>query len=525
MNQMDTQLLDKEVLCILDTRQIQKFMFRSNSYVDTLGGSDLMTHILDDGISFALRAIDPPLNEGEYDLSLDPDAAIPYFEDGDVLFQLMICAAGNAMFLARSGRLAQKIIRKISRYYLDHAYSLNLAAAAVEKTDDLGHDVFELYRKLNNVKTSAVVSNPLGALPVVIRESGTGEPVIGRDASHGDCISRSSFLRRREAERRESVVEFDALSATRGADGRRYRAVLHVDGNNVGITLGRLLQNTQDYQKGIRTRRRINGNLKSQFARIMKDTVAQLREYQAALHPQSRDFSHDFQIIHASGDDINCMCRADLAFPFVSFFYDNLRSAYLGEIDGRRVPLYCCTGICFAAEGTRFHAAFRMAQDCCDSAKASAKQERNLREGLACSWLDFMLCDSDRFQSLDLLRERSYVTEGNVKLILGPYCLDETAKEQPCAYGAFLRRMDALQRLEQRYGRRSLDRLRDAYLLGEFEFRDRLHRLKEQGTDLEALLGPPFYRDGDGGIRAAWYDALNAMRFMPYPRSDREGAL
>jgi hypothetical protein len=142
---MDKQLMDKEVLCILDTRQIQKFMFRSNAYVDTLGGSDLMTHILDDGIRFALDHIDPPLSEGEYDLTLDEDVPIPFFENKGLLFQLMTNAAGNAMFLARSGRLAQKIIRKISRYYLEHGYSLNLAAAAVEKSDNFGHDIFELY--------------------------------------------------------------------------------------------------------------------------------------------------------------------------------------------------------------------------------------------------------------------------------------------------------------------------------------------------------------------------------------------
>ena len=111
---MDKQLMDREVLCILDTRQFQKFMFRSNSYVDTLGGSDLITHILDDGIRFALCHIDPPLKEREYDLSQEPDAPIPYFEEEGVLFQLMICTAGNAIFLARSGALAQKIIRKIS---------------------------------------------------------------------------------------------------------------------------------------------------------------------------------------------------------------------------------------------------------------------------------------------------------------------------------------------------------------------------------------------------------------------------
>ncbi len=110
---MDKELMGKEVLGILDTRQIQRFMFRSNSYVDTLGGSDLMVHILPDGILHALHSVNPPLQETEYDLCQDPDAPIRYFEDERVLFQVIICTAGNALFIARTGKLAQMLIRKL----------------------------------------------------------------------------------------------------------------------------------------------------------------------------------------------------------------------------------------------------------------------------------------------------------------------------------------------------------------------------------------------------------------------------
>ena len=122
---MDGHLMDKEVLCILDTRQIQRFMFRANSYVDTCGGSDLILHILGDAIRFALHHINTPLSEGEYDLANEADAPLPYFEDPNVQFQQIINTSGNAIFVARTGALAQKVIRKISRYYLDHGYSLN----------------------------------------------------------------------------------------------------------------------------------------------------------------------------------------------------------------------------------------------------------------------------------------------------------------------------------------------------------------------------------------------------------------
>lgn len=66
---MEERLMDREVLCILDTRRIQRFMFRSNTMVDTVGASDLMTHILDDAIAYALRSVDPPVSDRQADLT------------------------------------------------------------------------------------------------------------------------------------------------------------------------------------------------------------------------------------------------------------------------------------------------------------------------------------------------------------------------------------------------------------------------------------------------------------------------
>ena len=123
---MDQDLMGKEVLCILDTRQIQSFMFRSNSYVDTLGGSDLMVHILEDGIRNALHSVNPPLQETQYDLSMDPDAPIPYFEekyDPDEEQWVRFLKAGQ-VFLAyfslekdaqRAGKRLKDALLRISR--------------------------------------------------------------------------------------------------------------------------------------------------------------------------------------------------------------------------------------------------------------------------------------------------------------------------------------------------------------------------------------------------------------------------
>ena len=312
---MESYLLNKEVLCILDTRQIQRFMFRSNTYMDTVGGSDLIKHILDDAIFFALHHIDPPLNEDEYDISADPDETIPYFRSDRILFQLIICTAGNALFIVRSGELCRKIIRKVSRYYLDNAYSLNIAAAVTEKTDDFGNDIFRLYRKLNEVKASCDISEPLGTLAVVMKERNTGEPVIGIAEGSGDTYSVSSSIRRKEAQRRDAVVDMKQISVSVTSEGREYVAAIHADGNNLGITIGRILQQTPDYELGIRRRRQINRSIEENFARTMAGAMQQLEAYYHAHCKNGSDLAHSFSPRRRAANPVSGLPEAGFFLP------------------------------------------------------------------------------------------------------------------------------------------------------------------------------------------------------------------
>ena len=507
---MDAFLKDREVLCLLDTRQIQRFMFRSNTMLDTLGGSDLMIHILPDAIRYALTHIDPPLAEGDYDINTDPDAEIPYFTNEKTQFQLLNCAAGNAMFVARTGALAQKIVRKISRYYLDHAYCLNLAASIVEKTGNFGSDIFNLYRNLNAIKASSDSFEPLGALPVVDREKKTGEPVIGIDETRGDPISQASRIRRQEAKLRGEVITFQQLGTTRAFDGNEYRAVIHADGNNLGITIGRIMQETADYETATRFRREINRMIEEKFARIVSDTIHDLETHYQE-HFGGKDFSHQFQIIHQAGDDINIDCNANLAFPFVQFFFQNLKGTFIWKTEEMEVPLYCCAGIAFVQRDTDFHAAFELAEECCDSAKKAAKKKENLQNGLAGNWIDFQVLDNPYSQELDMLRQRFYTTGEQVSLLLRPYSLGQQDADKPYAYNALIKRIRALQQYPMTAAQRKV--MRQSYMLGTERFGTWCLHLYREKPELTKMLGAPIWRDSEGGKHATWFDAEELLDF------------
>ena len=514
---MERELLDKEVLCILDTRQIQRYMFRSNTFLDTVGGSDLLVHILDDAIRDAMQSIDTPLSKEEYALSQEPDvSAIPYFTSEKVKFQLIICTAGNALAIVRTGALCQKIIRKISRYYLDHGYSLNITAAVVEKTDNLGNDIFNLYRKLNNIKAASDISDPLEALPVIMRERHTGDPVVAFDKESGDYVSRASVIRRIEAKKRKQLFDIKDIRTTQTRDKTSYLAYIHADGNNIGISIGRILQETPDYIEGIITRRLINRNIEQAYRKVMDRTVEGLLDYYLNRGGAEKDFSREFQLIHRAGDDINIVCNAGLAFVFLDLFYDNLEGVNIWDKDEIYIPLYVCMGISFVSPESSFHAAFNLAQECCESAKTAAKKEWNLHDGMAGSWIDFQICDNPNVQDLDMLRERSYHTPEGIDLMLRPYSKDRADRGRTFSFDALADRVSVLRQL--RLSDRQTNELRQSYTMGRVDYTLWIRKMKEKGFNLTELLGEPLFTDPEKGLHAVWFDAVEILDLMPAQR-------
>ncbi len=506
---MEERLMDKEVLCLLDTRQIQRFIFRGNTYIDTLGGSDLIVHVPDDAVRYALQHTDPPLSEDEYDLSMDPDAPIPYFTSKKIQFQMILCAAGNTLCIVRTGALCRQIIRKVSRYYLDHSYSLNLASAVTEKTDNLGEDVFRLYRNLYANKASCEISDPFGALPVTVRENNSGENAIGRDPKNGGYYSVSSAIRRQEALRRDCIVEMKDMNASVGGDGKKYLAVIHADGNNLGISIGRILQNTRGYEEGIRARRKINRNITTVIRKTLDRTLSHLREAYADRWTDERDFQHSFYIVLQGGDDINCICSADLAMPFLKLFFQNLRGSFLWESEEMKFPLYACAGVAFVTPETGFHRAFHLAEECCESAKTTAKLECNLRDGFAGSWIDYQIGEQGNIQELPMWRQHSYITNEGVNLLLRPYCVDPEADGQPYSFDALLARTEALRKASLSEEQKRM--LLQSYVMGRMEHRQWVASCRRGGLDLVRMLGQPLYEDEEGRLHAVWFDAAQLL--------------
>ncbi len=499
---MEARLKDKEVFCLIDTRQIQKFIFHANDFEAVIGASVFLKEVMMDALRYAVSHIDEPLAAEEYDLSYsDTEGRIPWFVDPKIKIQLIMYAAGNAMILFRTGELCEKIIHKVSRYHLDHCYCIDLAVSVVEKTDVFADDLNALYRRMDRIKTDFPTAHPLLPLPVTRVEKNTGEPAYRIDAA-GEAISKSTDIRRAAA---ADLGCARHIHGAKGPDGRTYRAAMHIDGNNMGMVIGQILRRFSDYEDAIRARRRIAVNIDNAFAGLVSESLSWLRSKYFDESVSDTEFAEYISITHFGGDDINIISEPHYAVPFMRHLMEHLDSYRIWDEPELQVGISVCGGIAFVMQDLSYVNAHGAADDCCSIAKKEAKREQNQIDGLAGNWFDFDFLDSDCPQSVERRRETENITAEGVHLSLEPYSFDEKQKDSPRYYKKLFDRVEALERLRlpERYYRL----LSESYALGKVEFELLIERIEEEGYPLRERLGEPMVTI-DSERYAVWYDAF-----------------
>ena len=162
------------VLAMYDVRGIQKFIFRTNKVKEIMGASRLVENIIYDTLKFALE------EEGVSERSVvswEDEEELVFLSDETVQAQVLFIGGGNAYILFRSRDLAVRVHKRMSRFILDHTYSLQLAAALVEKTDSYKRDYLNVQNQMAVNKAAMPFSGCLGTLPVVKMDDMTGYPI------------------------------------------------------------------------------------------------------------------------------------------------------------------------------------------------------------------------------------------------------------------------------------------------------------------------------------------------------------
>lgn len=401
---------------------IQSFIFQTNALKEIAGASELVEQICT--VQFAAVA---KIN----DLVNDTNA--------------IVTAAGNIKYVFESEDKCQEVVLLFPKQIMEFAPGITIIQAVVKINDGeiRKEHIEELERKLRAQRNKPFRPFDIGLMSFN-RARTTGLPSVEyKNNEHSDL----GVVRKRkaiESEEKDSprygrlITDFfgaaakinlalDLRNITK-SKGVSYSwlAVIHADGNNMGIALQKLGENTLD-KKG------------ADFINIFRDfskaldhstKTAAKKAYLEVMksNPIKSEDPLPFRPIVIGGDDLTVICRADIALEFSKHFliFFEVESKKNFEelpvkIDYLKQGLTACVGIAFIKESYPFHYGYHLAETLCNEAKKAAKEGLKSEE-LTPSCLMFHKVQASFVEDFKEIKERE-LKSGEIQFDFGPYYL------------------------------------------------------------------------------------------------------
>jgi hypothetical protein len=499
-------------LIIVDTAQIQPYVFGSNRLRENVGGSHLVAMATGD---WALQATQEtaPNNNISADNSLDPTKGIE--SDTDLQAEVIYTGGGNFVALFRDeNEEAGKFIRRLSEKVLTDAPGLQLVITQESfnwGSDLLSDKVKEAFKKLARKKRTRTLSAPLLGLGVTAMCQSTAMPAVemvkgigeepGRPAS-AEIIAKLKVATKSgphpsEADERlhrmvplkgdfDYPAQFEHLGGTKGEHS--YIAVVHADGDGMGsriIKIGEKYptqKENRDYINAIRefsiavekaAQAALRVTLDKLTAKIERDNGRKVIVHRNEGRVLARielcwdDKGHTWQLpfrpIVFGGDDLTFVCDGRLGLSFATEYMRQFTDK-TKDLPDKKGSLTASAGIAIVKSHYPFARAYSLAEDLSKSAKGYRKKTDG---GDAC--LDWHFARSGLSGEIKEIRKREYKAtwskngvqvEGS--LTLCPLTLEENKVEAQRSWNVVRNAIDVFQSEGWSERRNKLKTLRDA---------------------------------------------------------------
>ena len=244
------------LLAMYDVRGIQNYIFKTNKIKDIIGASNLVENIILEGLNAIIKN-DTDLLEKTCLTDWENDDSEAFLNDESIQMQVLFIGGGNAYVLYRNKDICTKLNRGLSKYILEHTYSLNLAVAVIDKTDNYNDDYKKINEKMLDIKSKMPQTKPMGAFPFMAIDHSTGYPLSSFDHVAQDYVSTETKLKRKCVKETEDANKIlDKMVTQKGENS--FLAVVHIDGNSMGNRIKEIMKDKKDYSVAIKTMRTIS---------------------------------------------------------------------------------------------------------------------------------------------------------------------------------------------------------------------------------------------------------------------------
>jgi hypothetical protein len=523
-------------LTLVDTTQIQPYIFGSNRLRENIGASHLVHCATTEWAVAAVQKVSQRTNilsDGTLDTTKHIEDAHANL-DAEVLY----AAGGNFAVLFKEEAHAKAFTQNLSRCVLTCAPNLQIVVVHEPfdwNSDRLSEVLKRALSKLAEYKRARPIASPLLGLGVTVMCRSTGLPATQvvhpvpsdpTDAYPASAEIVAKIQASEEAQKRLNSMfsellgsqymfprDFDELGRTEGEHS--YIAVVHADGNGLGdrvIKLGNQAQNNRDY---IQLLRQFSQAVETAARNALKDTLKALirlieqrrQRDEIVYHPCSTDQSSPLAKRHAirirlpqgdnqrillpfrpivfGGDDVTFVCDGRLGLSLALGYLKRLEQHTLNLPDGRG-KLTGGAGVGIVKTHYPFARAYQLADELCKSAKRYRREATPPNSDQDSSYIDWHFALSGLTGDLETIRKREYTTPHG-SLCLRPVAVEENPREAFRTWNVIHKGVEAF-RSEDWLGRRNkLKALRDALREGENSVKHFLVKYN-QGKSLPILF-------------------------------------
>lgn len=437
---------------LFDTRSIQRYIYSGDRLRTNVGASYIVDRIFFDVlIGDVLTKMFPDEKFSADDDAWNPtnDAVKPWAEMHSCCVAYV--GGGNALLLFDPSQADRRVevVKKFTCELLAERPGLKVGAALGDLEldgDNLNQDQLgALYLKLKNNQNTVfpAVNVPYSGLTLSCEVNGETANFYGQLGS-GDkkFYSQEVAVKAKFAddanknlrERFEKIfalknfnpqTDFDfptEVDKLGQREGENYFAIVHVDGNNMGLKFRQCTGLTARRKLSREIRRKTEGAFADLLAKIilMKnaggfDKMLKLKKNFLPIRP-----------LIIGGDDVTFFCPAKTAILFTKTLVEFLNAdtpedapEHLTQENSRHID--ACAGIAILPTKYPFFRGYKLTEQLCDEAKSAMRKlaNENLRGS---SWLDFAILHGEQAPTLEQIRATEYFgARGN--LHFGPYRL------------------------------------------------------------------------------------------------------
>ena len=419
-------------------RSKQEYIFRTNVMVEITGASILISEAFDvlfkaadeDGL-LRVRRIPKDMEE-----RFSLQETLKAFKNGSCQMAEVFRGGGNDTVLFDSEDSFKLANACFTRRLQKECPGMIPLCVGIEVGNngvwDYAADWGRLMTAVDSKKNSMTPMDSIAMLPFSMIDRKTFQPVAAvlpdREDREVSAESKAKYDKGQEHNQTEqSNNELDDLVTEKGNES--LLAVVHADGNGMGLKIRNRLNCSEEYDFCINQMRDFTEKTARVFAgngRSAVEQLAQKKQADGSKHAMVR-------FLICDGDDVTFVCNARYALDYTK--------EYLKAVQ-KEQGYSSCAGICIFHSHYPFYMAYDMAEQACDSAKKKMRGDK--AESPDESWIDFHYVHSGLNGDLNALRESQHTQ----KRMARPLSLGRTAANGADSVEMLDRLADLLHRLK-----------------------------------------------------------------------------